>query len=88
VAAGDNFIWDWGGAPGGYVIDQDEQKVTITAPGTFMFAASDEADPGNLGVIRLIKIQDEGVAGTVDLHVTQPNEPSYPGVARGCATAL
>jgi hypothetical protein len=83
-----NYIWEWGGAPPeSYEIYQEQQLLVIKAPGTFKFAASDDTDPGNLGVIRLIKIQDEGVTGTVDLQATRADDPYSPGVARGCATA-
>jgi hypothetical protein len=84
TARADNFIWEWGGAPPeNYEIRQDPWRlVVIKAPGTYKFAASDDTDPGNLGVINLIKIQDEGVGGTVDLYVTMANEPGSPGVAR------
>jgi hypothetical protein len=75
-----NTIWEWGGAGGGYLIDQGNKKVTITAPGTYKFAASEPNDPDNLGEIWLIEAP--GVQGTVNIYVAQENyEPGY-GVAR------
>jgi formylmethanofuran dehydrogenase subunit C len=82
-ALGDNLIYEWTDPPqGGYTIDQDNLMVEINAPGTYRFAASETTDPDNLGVINVLKIQDTGVQGTVNIYVTAPNNESQPGVAR------
>ncbi|MBU0637301.1 MAG: hypothetical protein KKB50_00400, partial [Planctomycetes bacterium] len=67
----DNFIREWGGASGGYEINQFQRTVLITTAGTFKFDAMDGAA---LGVIDLIEVQT-GVTGTVNLHIRRGPGP-------------
>jgi hypothetical protein len=82
----ENKIFEWGGAQGGYSVFQETQRVVITAPGTYKFAAC-TVDPNDfntclgLGDIRSITIAEGGVNGTVDIYVRDPNAATVSGAA-------
>jgi hypothetical protein len=67
------------------LIDQDLEKVVITAPGTYKFEATN-SDPNNpspngLGNIRSITIDPNSpVQGTVNVYVSKANDPYNLGV--------
>ncbi len=71
TASADNFIREWGGAQGGYIIDQADRKITITAPGIYKFEATDGDD---LGTIDKIVIVEGGFTGQVYLYVARDDE--------------
>jgi hypothetical protein len=78
IATGQNYIEEWGGAQGGYVITQDPPTVLIMAPGTYKFQAFDPNDWTGLGAINSITVA-QGVTGTVDLYIMRdPNDANDP----------
>lgn len=86
AAVADNIITEWGGAPGGYnIVGGEAATVTITAPGTYKFQATDPSRPNGLGDINSITVDASCPSGTVTVSVVRdPNEvggdPNQPGV--------